>query len=61
MIFGATFTYAKVTIYAWCMGRGEKSLFWAGVLTQAGSAVGSLLAYFLVNHTDTFVAYYVTC
>ena len=54
-------SYAKVSIAGWCRRRGKSSLFYYGSFTQAGSAVGAVLAFVLVNYTGIFQQYYVTC
>ncbi len=61
VLYIGLFSYVKVTIAGWCRRRGKSSLFYFGALTQAGSAVGAVLAFVLVNETTIFEAYYVQC
>lgn len=64
-MYGGLFSYVKVSIACWCRGRNRKdtsaSLFWFGVWTQIGSAVGAGIAFGIVNYTDTFEPYHVVC
>jgi len=54
-------TYAKVSIASILRrqeGKGNQNLFWFGVCTQIGSAVGSIVAFLLVNVFNLFTPYY---
>nr|SVE74219.1 EOG090X07AW [Daphnia barbata] len=54
-------TYVKVSIasiFRMEEGKGDRNLFWFGVLTQVGSAIGSIIAFLLVNVYQYFEAYY---
>ncbi len=66
-MYGALFSYVKISIAGWCRDEEAKAdaspvskaaLFWCGVATQLGSAVGALVMYFLVNHASIFQQYY---
>jgi hypothetical protein len=62
VVYGGLFSYVKVSIVGRCRQRSTGSLFYCGVVTQAGSAVGALLAFLLVNvASNVFVGYYVQC
>ena len=54
-------TYVKVSI-AFILrmqeGKGDRNLFWFGVFTQVGSAIGSIVAFVLVNVFQLFQSYY---
>lgn len=54
-------TYVKVSV-AFILrmeeGKGDTNLFWFGVSTQVGSAIGSIIAFVLVNVYNYFEAYY---
>ena len=60
-MYGGLFSYVKVSIAGVCRQRGGSAPFWFGAWTQIGSAVGSLVFFFLVNNADVFQQYYVTC
>nr|CAG4637053.1 EOG090X07AW [Ceriodaphnia reticulata]SVE72972.1 EOG090X07AW [Ceriodaphnia reticulata] len=54
-------TYVKVSIASILRmeeGQGDRNLFWFGVFTQIGSAIGSIIAFVLVNVYKYFEAYY---
>ncbi len=54
-------TYVKVSIASILRmeeGKGDRNLFWFGVFTQVGSAIGSIIAFVLVNVYKYFEAYY---
>nr|SVE81353.1 EOG090X07AW [Daphnia magna] len=54
-------TYVKVSIasiFRMEEGKGDQNLFWFGVFTQVGSAIGSIIAFLLVNVYQYFEAYY---
>nr|SVE75161.1 EOG090X07AW [Daphnia dolichocephala] len=54
-------TYVKVSIasiFRMEEGKGDRNLFWFGVFTQVGSAIGSIIAFLLVNVYQYFEAYY---
>ena len=53
-------TYVKVSIAAILCRQvaGQRNLFWFGVSTQIGSAVGSVIAFVLVNVLFLFQSYY---
>lgn len=55
--FSGIITYVRVEIANIMRKDGATPLFWSGVVTQAGSAVGSAVAFVLVNVTDSFVSY----
>ena len=48
------FSYCKVTIAAILRDEGRQALLWCGALTQAGSAVGALIMFVLVNVFNLF-------
>jgi riboflavin transporter 2 len=54
-------TYVKVSI-AYILrlevAKGNRNLFWFGVFTQVGSAIGSIIAFVLVNVYYSFESYY---
>jgi riboflavin transporter 2 len=39
-------------------GKGNRNLFWFGVVTQVGSAIGSIISFLLVNVYVLFQSYY---
>lgn len=54
-------TYVKVSVASILRmeeGKGDRNLFWFGVFTQVGSAIGSIIAFLLVNVYNYFEAYY---
>ena len=57
----ACFSYVKACI-AGCLREcslgGRKGLFYFGVATQAGSLVGALVVFFLMNYADAFHAFH---
>jgi len=59
VITGAVFSYIKVSVAGMCREVG--SLFSCGVVTQAGSALGAVVMFLLVNQVDLFQGYYVSC
>ena len=62
VVYGGLFSYVKVSIAGRCRQRSTSSLFYCGVVTQAGSALGALLAFILVNVVGAiFIGYYVQC
>merc|ERR1711860_214317 len=62
VVYGGLFSYVKVSVFGVCRQASNTALFWAGALTQIGSAFGALLMFILVNvTTGVFNAYYVTC
>ena len=61
VLFGFTVTLIRVSIAGYCRERSEASLFWCGAFTQLGSAFGAVLAFVLVNYTNSFQQYYVQC
>jgi len=62
VVYGALFSYAKVSVFGLCRQKSTSALFWCGVVTQVGSALGALLMFVLVNVTSgLFVQYYVVC
>ncbi|XP_072938888.1 uncharacterized protein [Epargyreus clarus] len=50
----ASASYARMWVYAWARRGGAAGMRACGGATQAGSALGSLLLYLLVNHTALF-------
>jgi hypothetical protein len=50
-------TYIKVSIASVFRLEGGRALFWCGAVQQAGSAIGALLFFFIINYTDTFTSY----
>lgn len=59
VLTGAVFSYVKVSVAGMCREVG--SLFSCGVVTQAGSALGALVMFILVNQVELFQGYYVSC
>jgi len=53
----ASVSYAKLAIATVFRSKGGRGLFLYGIATQAGSAIGSLLIFFLVNFADVFHNY----
>ncbi|RXG51357.1 Solute carrier family 52, riboflavin transporter, member 3-A [Armadillidium vulgare] len=52
--FSGIITYVRVEIANLMRKDGATPLFWSGVVTQAGSAIGAGVAFVLVNVTDSF-------
>ncbi|CAH2075855.1 unnamed protein product, partial [Iphiclides podalirius] len=50
----ACVSYARMWVYGWARRGGARGMRLCGAATQAGSALGSLLLYLLVNHTRLF-------
>ena len=46
--------YTKVSIAAVMRSQGRLSLIWTGASTQAGSFIGAILAYLMVNYLGVF-------
>eukprot|EP00096_Caligus_rogercresseyi_P003942 TRINITY_DN1790_c0_g1_i1.p1 TRINITY_DN1790_c0_g1~~TRINITY_DN1790_c0_g1_i1.p1 ORF type:complete len:438 (-),score=46.32 TRINITY_DN1790_c0_g1_i1:116-1429(-) len=61
VVYGGLFSYVKVSIAGTCRNISNSTLFWCGAVTQVGSALGALIMFLIVNYTNTFKAYYVTC
>lgn len=51
-------TYVRVEIANQLREEGARSLFWCGAVTQAGSAVGAIVTFLLVNVYSLFIPYY---
>lgn len=47
-------SYARMWLYGWARGGGARGMRACGASTQLGSALGSGLLYYLVNHTLLF-------
>ncbi|KAL5022039.1 hypothetical protein ScPMuIL_001194 [Solemya velum] len=47
-------TFAKVSIAALFREEGRKALFWCGAITQAGSALGAIVLFVMVNVYNVF-------
>ncbi|XP_076061082.1 solute carrier family 52, riboflavin transporter, member 3-B-like isoform X2 [Oratosquilla oratoria] len=58
VIFTGAMTYVRVEIANLMRGEGVTALFWSGAVTQAGSAVGAVTAFILVNVLHLFTPYY---
>ncbi|MCL4130110.1 UNVERIFIED_CONTAM: hypothetical protein GTU68_047551 [Idotea baltica] len=56
--FIGVITYVRVEIANLMREDGASPLFWSGVVTQTGSAIGAIVAFFLVNKTSIFETYY---
>ena len=52
------FTYVKVSVATLLRSEGKRGLFWCGAVTQAGSAIGSVITFLLVTETTIFQGYY---
>lgn len=50
-------SYIKLSITSIFRYQGGQSLVWIGAVSQAGSAVGAVISFCLVNMTGIFVAY----
>jgi len=62
VVYGALFSYVKVSVFGLCRQKSTAALFWCGAVTQLGSAIGALLMFLLVNvASGLFVQYYVQC
>ncbi|CAB4064841.1 unnamed protein product [Lepeophtheirus salmonis] len=42
VIYGGLFSYVKISIAGTCRSKSNSALFWCGVVTQIGSALGAL-------------------
>lgn len=58
VMFTGLMTYVRVEIANQMREEGARALFWCGAVTQAGSAVGSIITFILVNVCNLFTAYY---
>ena len=62
VVYGALFSYVKVSVFGLCRQKSTAALFWCGAVTQLGSAIGALIMFLLVNvASGLFVQYYVQC
>ncbi|XP_015790772.1 solute carrier family 52, riboflavin transporter, member 3-A [Tetranychus urticae] len=55
-----TFSYTKsciASVFRDFSKRGQLALFWVGVFTQTGSAIGAILTFTLLNYTHIFKSY----
>ncbi|XP_053209011.1 riboflavin transporter 2-like [Panonychus citri] len=55
-----TFSYTKsciASVFRDFSKRGQLALFWVGVYTQTGSAIGAILTFILLNFTHIFKSY----
>lgn len=53
--FVAIASYAKTMITLWiCDYNSSRGMFWLGMYTQFGAAIGALLVFALINYTDWF-------
>uniref|UniRef100_T1KV19 Riboflavin transporter n=2 Tax=Tetranychus urticae TaxID=32264 RepID=T1KV19_TETUR len=55
-----SFTYTKAciaSVFRDFSKRGQLALFWVGVFTQTGSAIGAILTFTLLNYTHIFKSY----
>ncbi|GBP80173.1 Riboflavin transporter 2 [Eumeta japonica] len=50
----ALISYGRIWVYTVCRDGGGRAMRACGAFTQVGSAVGSLLMYYLVNYTAIF-------
>ncbi|KAG0720327.1 Riboflavin transporter 2 [Chionoecetes opilio] len=57
VLFTGVMTYVRVEIANQMREEGQRALFWCGAVTQAGSAVGAVITFVLVNVYGFFTAY----
>lgn len=57
ILFVGLMSYAKACIITILREEGRNALFWCGVSTQAGSAIGALIMFLLVNVYKLFQSY----
>lgn len=58
VVFVAVMTFAKVSIATVFRIEGRKALLWCGIITQAGSAVGAIILFILINILELFQSKY---
>ncbi|XP_027214919.2 solute carrier family 52, riboflavin transporter, member 3-B isoform X2 [Penaeus vannamei] len=58
VVFTFIMTYVRVEIANLMREQGARALFWCGAVTQAGSAVGAVTTFVLVNVYNLFTPYY---
>ncbi|KAK3894262.1 hypothetical protein Pcinc_001980 [Petrolisthes cinctipes] len=58
VLFTGIMTYVRVEIANQLREEGARALFWCGAVTQAGSAVGAIVTFILVNVYYLFTPYY---
>ena len=56
--FVGVMTYVRVSVAQLMRAQGDAPLFYSGCVTQAGSAVGAVVAFLLVNVANVFTPYY---
>lgn len=56
-IFTCIINYMKISIVSIFRHQEGRSLVWVGTVNQLSSAVGSIVSFVLVNHTQIFVSY----
>ncbi|XP_077982489.1 solute carrier family 52, riboflavin transporter, member 3-B-like [Glandiceps talaboti] len=54
ILMSGLLTYTKVMIVTICRDSGRKALIWCGAVMQAGSLVGSIVIFPIVNRLDLF-------
>ncbi|XP_045586758.1 solute carrier family 52, riboflavin transporter, member 3-A isoform X3 [Procambarus clarkii] len=58
VVFTGVMTYVRVEIANQMREEGARALFWCGAVTQAGSAIGAITTFVLVNVYNLFTPYY---
>ncbi|KAK3912212.1 Riboflavin transporter 2 [Frankliniella fusca] len=61
VLFTGLISYIKLAIATRFRKNGGKGLFWYGVMTQVGSAVGAVVGFVLLNYTELFKSYSPPC
>lgn len=61
VLFTGLVSYIKLAIATRFRKNGGKGLFWYGVMTQVGSAIGAVTGFILLNNTSVFEAYVPNC
>ncbi|XP_070575484.1 solute carrier family 52, riboflavin transporter, member 3-B-like [Ptychodera flava] len=56
ILMAGLFTYTKVMIGTICRDHGRKALIWCGAVMQAGSLIGSIIIFPLVNNLHLFTS-----
>uniref|UniRef100_A0A1L8DIM7 Riboflavin transporter n=2 Tax=Nyssomyia neivai TaxID=330878 RepID=A0A1L8DIM7_9DIPT len=60
-ILNGLISYMKLSITSIFRSQGGKSLVWVGGVSQIGSFIGAIIAFVLVNNTEIFTSYTITC
>lgn len=58
ILFTGVMTYVRVEIANQMREESARALFWCGAVTQAGSAVGAITTFVLINVYNLFTPYY---